>query len=173
MNPYRNTESEYVGAARRKWYTRVYFRDPADRKWHTLRWTKAPDLDMPLSEDAMQYARQLAVAKGRSDDPAIALSVLLEHWNIGLGDSPLDRRIALRMCRERAALTGDLATEEDPRNLAKALPGGAVPASPPTYESFDLVEDSDDLDELLGRTRVDDEGEDPDEDYYAEAFEDQ
>lgn len=181
LNPYRNTESEHVGTARRKWYihvdpddiTRVYFRDPADGKWHTLRWTKAPDLDMPLSEDAMQYARQLAVAKGRSDDPAIALSVLLEHWNIGLGDSPLDRRIAIRMSRERAALTGDLATEEDPRNLAKTLPGGAAPTSPPTYESFDLVEDTDDLDELLNSTNADDEGEEPDEDYYAEAFEDQ
>lgn len=181
LNPYRNTESEYVGAARRKWYihvdpddiTRVYFRDPTDGKWHALRWTKAPDLDMPLSEDAIQYARRLALAQGRSDDPETALRVLLDHWNMGLGDSPLDRRIALRMCRERAALTGELATEDDPRTLAKALGGGAAMSSPPTYESFDLFDDSDDLDELLDHTGADGGPEDPDEDYYAEAFEDQ
>ena len=180
LNLYRNTESEYVGAARRKWYvhidpddiTRVYFRDPADGTWHTLRWTRARDLDMPLSEDAMQYARQLAIAKGRSDDPETALSVLLEHWSIGLGDSPLDRRIAIRMSRERAALSGDLVTVEDPRNLAKAVPAGAAIGLPPTYDSFDLVEDADDLDELLDQRKAD-EGDGPDEDYYADAFEDQ
>lgn len=180
LNLYRNTESEYVGAARRKWYihidpddiTRVYFRDPADGTWHALRWTKAPDLDIPLSEDSMHYARKLAIAQGRSDDPETALSVLLEHWKIGLGDSPLDRRIALRMSRERAALTGDLVTEEDPRNLAKSLPSGAATTSPPTYESFDLVEDGDDLDDVLDHTRPD-AGRDPEDDYYADAFEDQ
>ena len=120
----------------------------------------------------MHYARKLAIAQGRSDDPEAALSVLLEHWKIGLGDSPLDRRIALRMSRERAALTGDLVTEEDPRNLAKSLPSGAATTSPPTYESFDLVEDGDDLDDVLYHTRPD-AGQDPEDDYYADAFEDQ
>lgn len=46
--------------------TRIYFRDPATRTWHTLTWEHAPAARMPLSEDALLFARKLAAAKYRS-----------------------------------------------------------------------------------------------------------
>ncbi|MET9530110.1 hypothetical protein ABZY02_06000 [Streptomyces sp. NPDC006649] len=45
--------------------TRIYFRDPATRAWRTLVWEHAPSAEMPLSEDALTFARQLAASKYR------------------------------------------------------------------------------------------------------------
>ena len=33
--------------------TRVYFRDPDERRWHSLDWEHAPSLGMPLSDEAL------------------------------------------------------------------------------------------------------------------------
>lgn len=56
LNPYRNVTSPYTGKAKGRWpihhdpddVTRVYFRDPETRQWHTLMWEHAPSMDMPL-----------------------------------------------------------------------------------------------------------------------------
>ena len=50
LDPYRDMTSPYRGAAKGRWsiqvdpddVTRVFFRDPGSRRWHTLRWEHAP-----------------------------------------------------------------------------------------------------------------------------------
>ena len=78
--------------------TRVYFRD-AERRWHTLRWEHAPGLQMPLSEEALQFARRLAAKQYTYPGDKLAVALLLERWNLGLGNSLAERRMALRLSR--------------------------------------------------------------------------
>ncbi len=71
LNPYRNMTSPYKGKAKGRWpihydpddITRAYFRDPEARTWHTLMWEHAPSMQMPMSEDALQFARKQAAKK--------------------------------------------------------------------------------------------------------------
>jgi transposase InsO family protein len=81
---------------------RIYFRDPEDGSWHTLDWEHAADLDLPLSADALAYAKELAVSGHGPPDVGAALSGLLDAWNMGLAANRAERRIALRMAAERA-----------------------------------------------------------------------
>lgn len=81
---------------------RIYFRDPEDGKWHTLEWEHAADLDLPLSADALAYAKELAASTDGPPDVGRALSQLLEAWNVGLAANRTERRIALRTAAERA-----------------------------------------------------------------------
>ncbi|WP_033037624.1 helix-turn-helix domain-containing protein [Streptomyces monomycini] len=81
---------------------RIYFRDPEDGTWHTLEWEHAAGLDLPLSADALAYAKELAGSKDGPPDIGTALSQLLEAWNVGLAENRTERRIALRMAAERA-----------------------------------------------------------------------
>ncbi len=111
LKPYENTASPYPGT-NGLWpvqvdpddVTRVYFRDPKSRRWHTLWWEHAPSLQMPLSEDALRFARRLAAVKYDYPDDKIAVADLLERWNLGLGTTLAERRMALRLSREQSAL---------------------------------------------------------------------
>ncbi|MFV8054728.1 Mu transposase C-terminal domain-containing protein [Mycobacterium sp. 48b] len=179
LNGLRGQESPHGGPADRKWYiyvnpddlTRVYFRHPETRKWCTLLWKDAPSLDLPMSEDGLQYARRLAKARGTSTHPAAALKAMLAQWNMDLGRTLQERRIALRLGRERAALVGDLVTndEQRAREFIEQL-RAAESAASMTPESRPPAEDvDDDLDPF------DDEDADIDLDddtYYADAFDD-
>lgn len=89
----------------------VYFRDPASRRWHALAWEHAPGRDMPVSEEALQFARRLAASRDRFPDDKTAVRDLFERWNLGLGTTLVERRMALRLAREQAAL--DLPAPED------------------------------------------------------------
>ncbi|MFF1649876.1 TniQ family protein [Streptomyces sp. NPDC058240] len=70
MDPYRGLLS---GERYGKWpiavnpddISSVYFRDPADRRWHALAWEHAPGREMPVSEEALEFARRLAAARDR------------------------------------------------------------------------------------------------------------
>lgn len=112
LNPYRGQTSPYTGRYPGKWpiyidpdnITKAYFRDPTDRRWHVLAWEHAPALDIPLSDEALRFARQLAAAKYTFPDDKIAVADLLERWKIGLGTSVAERRLALRISREQAAI---------------------------------------------------------------------
>ncbi len=113
LAPYRTASSPYRGPVRNGWpfqvdpddITRVFFRDPAERRWHTLKWEHAAAASMPLSEDALTFARTLAAAKYRYPDDRIAVADLLQRWNLGLGTTLAERRMALRISREQAAIT--------------------------------------------------------------------
>jgi hypothetical protein len=65
---------------------------------------------MPLSDEALQFARKLAAAKYRYPDDRLDL---LQRWKLGLGTTTLaERRIALRISRDQAAI--DLPDAADP-----------------------------------------------------------
>ncbi|MCZ4088538.1 Mu transposase C-terminal domain-containing protein, partial [Streptomyces antarcticus] len=82
----------------------VYFRDPASRGWHALAWEHAPGREMPVSEEALRFARRLAASRSRFPDDKAAVRDLFERWNLGLGTTLVERRMALRLAREQAAL---------------------------------------------------------------------
>ncbi|MBF6412944.1 Mu transposase C-terminal domain-containing protein [Nocardia cyriacigeorgica] len=162
--------------------TRVYVRD-RHRIWHILEWEHAQSMDMPLSEDAMHFARRLAAAKYTYPDDRVAVADLLERWNLGLGSSLEERRMALRMSREQNDL---LLTRPVHRSEAHAvvtqLPSVArVLAASRTQqadhdESVDSAGDTDEFDDLASSAGVEDRH-DPGggfdlDDFYADALED-
>ncbi|MFD8064213.1 transposase [Streptomyces cyaneofuscatus] len=142
--------------------TRIYFRHPDTRVWRTLVWEHAPAARMPLSEDALAFARKLAAARYRFPDDRLAVADLLERWNLGLGTTLAERRMALRMSRDQAApITLPHAEEPTvtaPRPSVRRALGDD--ASRPALEAAEEPVDSGD-DEPLG-----------DDDFYADALED-
>ena len=92
--------------------THAYFRD-LDRNWHVLTWEHAPVGDMPMSEDALVFARKLAAKKYTYSDDRLAVADLLERWNLGLGRTLAERRIALWAARDQAAFAIDIAAEDE------------------------------------------------------------
>lgn len=161
LAPFRGAASRYPGGL---WpvhvdpddVTRVYFKDPVSGAWHTLRWEHAPVVAMPLSEDALGFARRLAAGKYRFPDDRIAVADLLERWKIGLGATLSERRIALRMARTAPAIE---------------LPPTPEPSSPSVAHVLESSSTTCELESLCG----DDDGEDADggsADFYADAFED-
>lgn len=177
LNLYRNMTSPYTGTAKGRWpihydpddITRAYFRDPETRKWHTLMWEHAPSMQMPLSEDALRFARKLAASKYTYPDDRLAVADLLERWNLGLGSTLSERRMALRLSREDA-----LIDQSEPQDEVTALPSVAR-----VLAAADLPADEDDLDNAIDEpgpeTGDDDAEEDLDDyadDFYGDALED-
>lgn len=132
--------------------THAYFRD-LDRKWHILTWEHAAGLDMPLSLDALLFGRKLAAETCEFPNDRIAVEQLLERWNLGLGMTRQERRMALRMALDQPVFPLDL---EEPRG-PKAL-------EPPEPE---LESDDDEADDDFA-----DEDEFDEEAFYADALED-
>ncbi|MCM8555987.1 Mu transposase C-terminal domain-containing protein [Streptomyces sp. STCH 565 A] len=116
----KGVRSPYRGPVKNGWpfqvdpddITRVYFRDPDEREWHTLYWEHAPSSEMPLSEDALAFARKLAAAKCRYPDDQLAVADLLDRWSLGLGHTLVERRMALRLSREHTGI--ELPTTGEP-----------------------------------------------------------
>jgi hypothetical protein len=148
--------------------TRVYLRDPQTRRWHTLEWEHARSMGMPLSEDALAFARKLARAKYTYPDDRIAVADLLERWNLGLGASMAERRMALRLSREQVALDIDAAVTEPGtvtalRSVKRVLGLTVEPSGAATHEQAQ-VEGDDDVEDDLAPPAVGD-------DFYADALE--
>lgn len=176
LNPYRNMTSPYKGKAKGRWpihhdpddVTRTYFRDPETSAWHTLMWEHAPSMQMPLSEDALQFARKLAAAKYTYPDDRLAIADLLERWNLGLGTTLAERRMALRLSRDAALI--DLPEPTDEITTLPSVARVLATASPPASECE--VETLQEPDPECGD---DDDAEDLDadlDDFYADALED-
>ncbi|MEU9808571.1 transposase [Mycobacterium sp. NPDC050853] len=148
LNPYREMTSPYGGKAKGRWpihynpddITQIFFRDPDTRKWHTLAWEHAPAMKMPMSEDALQFARTQAAAKYRYPDDRLAVADLLERWNLGLGTTLAERRIALRLSRESAQLGAGVAGQAPVSSLpsvAKVL-ASVKPSMPQADQDVDV-----------------------------------
>ena len=176
LNPYRNMTSPYKGKAKGRWpihhdpddITRTYFRDPETSKWHTLMWEHAPSMQMPLSEEALQFARKLAAAKYTYPDDRLAIADLLERWNLGLGTTLAERRMALRLSRDAALI--DLPEPTDEITTLPSVARVLATASPPTSDCE--VEELQEPDPECGD---DDDAGDLDadlDDFYADALED-
>ncbi|MEV5363583.1 transposase [Streptomyces cellulosae] len=146
--------------------TRIYFRDPATRAWHTLVWEHAPSAEMPLSEDALTFARQLAASKYRFPDDRLAVADLLERWNLGLGTTIAERRMALRLSREQAAIELPESESETVVSLPSVRKALGQDEQTAELREPDVVtetgdDDEADLEDLAGDT-----------DFYADALED-
>ncbi|QSE87867.1 transposase (plasmid) [Rhodococcus pseudokoreensis] len=142
--------------------TRIYLRDPTSRRWYPLEWEHARSMQMPLSEDALAFARRLAKAKYTYPDDRIAVADLLERWNLGLGSSMTERRMALRMAREDAAL--DLEPPPGPHEVTGPVSGSrdGATAVNTARSGIDIGDDD-----------AEDEPDRPDDgdDFYADALE--
>jgi transposase InsO family protein len=176
LNPYRNMTSPYKGNAKGRWpihydpddVTRAYFRDPETRKWHTLMWEYAPSMKLPLSEDALQFARKLAASKYTYPDDRLAVADLLERWNLGLGSTLSERRMALRLSREDTLIDQSAAQDE-----VATLPSVAcvlATADPPAADDMDKPVDEPDPE--TGDDDAEDELDDYATDFYADALDD-
>lgn len=172
LNPYRKVTSPYTGKAKGRWpihyspddITRAYFRDPETRQWHTLLWEHAPSMDMPLSEDALKLARKLAADKYTYPDDRLAVADLLKRWNLGLGDTLAERRMALRLSREAALL--DELPAQDEVSMLPSVARVLATAEPPTDREADAATEEPDPE------TGDDDHEDDLDDFYADALED-
>ncbi|GGM88134.1 helix-turn-helix domain-containing protein [Dactylosporangium sucinum] len=179
LDGYRNTRSPYGGALNGKWPIRVnpddvryvWFQDPADHRWHRLDWEHAAAIGAPFSFEAAQYARRLPLRADRLPEPAAALGELLARWDTGMVTDRRERRMAARLGAENAAL----ATPDSPAEQAVALPTVAQLTNHRAGLGLRLVADPASEPEPLALTGDDDEDEeifdDPDEDFYADAFE--
>ena len=176
LNGYRNMTSPYTGKAKGRWpihydpddITRAYFRDPEARTWHTLMWEHAPSMQMPMSEDALQFARKQAAKKYTYPDDRLAVADLLERWNLGLGSTPAERRMALRLSREDTLIDQSAA-----QNDVTTLPSVArvlAAADPPADEDTDTPIDEPDPE--TGDDDAEDDLDDYANDFYADALED-
>ncbi|WP_434481460.1 TnsA-like heteromeric transposase endonuclease subunit [Streptomyces sp. NBC_01281] len=184
LNGYRNTKSPYTGPkAGGRWPIQVdpdninlaYFRRPDTHRWHTLEWEHAPAQKFPISEEAMELARSLARRKYRFPDDDTAVSELLERWNLGLGLTMSERRIALRLAREQAAFDLPATQEDEIEELPAvarvlALDSGQTPSEmpddidKPEHHEGDASGDDDEEDELDNRPDT--------ENFYVDAIED-
>ncbi len=133
--------------------THAYFRD-LDRQWHVLTWEHAAGLDMPLSLDALRFGRKLAASRCEFPSDRLAVGMLLERWNLGLGMTRQERRMALRM-----------ALDQPDFPIETAEPHGPKVLNPPPLE---LEGDDDAVDfDAPG-----DAGEFDEDDFYSDALED-
>ena len=83
----------------------VFIRHPDTGGWHTLEWEHAGHVDAPFSEGALQYARRIVLQEHGFVDHQLALDELLTRWNLHMGVSAKERRMALRMSRQDEALS--------------------------------------------------------------------
>jgi len=164
LDGYRNTSSPYGGTLAGKWPIRVnpddvrhaWFCDPADGSWHRLDWEHAAGLNAPFSGEAARHARRIAAAAGGHPDPAQALAELLDRWRQGVVSDRRERRMAVRLTAEYAALPA--AAEPAPPAPA---PDTGVAGRPSLHLVAEIAGDDDDSDDLT----VDED------DFYADAFE--
>lgn len=82
--------------------TCVYFHDPDDSTWHTLRWQHASGSTTPFSLDALEFAKSIALDPRAQTDVAEALDLLLERWGAGRASTPTERRISARLAAQLA-----------------------------------------------------------------------
>lgn len=178
LRDYGDKTSPYGGTHTNQWpfqvdpddVTRIYFRD-LDCHWHTLTWEHAASLEMPLSEDALAFARKLAASKYRYPDDRIAIADLLERWNLGLGTTPAERRIVLRLSREEKALDiPDDTTGTSSPLVQKALQRARQPAGDDAEDRDELPEMGDDDADDEETLEAEESGLMSDDDFYADAL---
>lgn len=85
--------------------SRIWFQDPDSREWHMLRWEHANAVGGPFSNEALAYARQLAIASDLFPETRRALAELLKQWGAGLvGDRAGRRSRPAHVCRSAGSL---------------------------------------------------------------------
>ena len=111
-----NRTSPYTGKFRNRWpihvdpdnIAHVFIRHPDSGEWHTLQWEHAGHVTAPFSEEALHYARRIVLQENGFVDDQLALDELLTRWNLHMGVSAAERRMALRMSRQDEALSNQI-----------------------------------------------------------------
>jgi len=119
------------------------------------------------------FARRLAAARGAPSDPLAAIKGLLERWNLGMGNSLTERRIALRLAREQAELFGELSTADEASTLASLQAHRAAVSPAAGSDAGDPSAAAVEPDDDLGEFAEVDNGDETDDEFYADAFEDE
>jgi hypothetical protein len=156
LEEFRNQTSPYLGEAKGRWpfhinpddITKIYFRHPDTRRWHALAWEHAPMLEAPFSLEALEFSRRLAAANYTYPDDKLAIGDLLKRWNLGLDMSRAERRMALRLAREQAAIELPEIEEEPVSQLASVRKILELPAERADQRELPEAGDDDDADEL-------------------------
>jgi len=129
---------------------------------------------MPLSEEALAFARKLAASKYRYPDDRIAIADLLERWKIGLATTPTERRIVLRLSREQKGLDIPDDTFATPPSVQKALEGTHSRADEGVGEDTEAPDEvpemGDDDEEDLETLEAEESALVGDDDFYADAL---
>jgi transposase InsO family protein len=120
LDELRKMKSPYEGRFKDAWpihvdpddISRVYVQHPYDREWHELLWEHASKFPMVFSDDALAYARELALQQHGFIDEQFALRELFKRFNLSIELSPKERRIALRMSREEQMLSKQVGTDD-------------------------------------------------------------
>jgi hypothetical protein len=153
-----NRTSPYTGKFRNRWpihvdpdnIAHVFIRHPDSGEWHTLEWEHAAHVEAPFSEEALQYARRIVLQEHGFVDDQLALDELLTRWNLHMGVSAAERRMALRMSRQDEALSNQVETTD--AAVVAGLPAVQAvtePADrPPPRRDETAVSDDDTDDEL-------------------------
>lgn len=141
--------------------SQIYFCDPEDGQWHTLRWTRMGEHRVPFSLDALERAKQIAAADPDKPDFEDVLAQFLDRIRAGDTMTPEERRIAIR----------DALRLADGRPLTEPSFVGGLAASDAAIAADRALADSGE--ELTGDDDVDDEvSADPSGDFYGTALED-
>lgn len=151
LDPYRNTTSEFGGTEPGKWPFRVdvtdcravYFQDPVELTWHTLLWEHGTSIEEPFSDEAYQHARSIADGDDLPDK-RIAMKKLMARWSEGAVESRRERRIAIQMSAERAALPTSQIT---PETLFERHTGVSTATEDQPLE-VEFVDELDDVDQI-------------------------
>lgn len=150
-------QSPYRGSLKDHWpihvdpddITHIYIRHPDTRRWHELDWEHASEYPMAFNQEGLRYFRKIILDRHGFVDDRLALDAMFTRWNLGMGLSPQERRMALRMAREDAALSHQAIT--DPGDLVKALPSVSNALSstsqPIRDEDIDRADESGDDDD--------------------------
>ena len=133
--------------------THIYIRHPDTRQWHELDWEYASEYPMAFSEEGLRYFRKIILDKHGFVDDHLALDAMFTRWNLGMGLSPQERRMALRMSREDAALSHMVSTNDadivrDLPSLKEALSTGPAPDTEAVHDSDTELGDDDSDSEL-------------------------
>jgi transposase InsO family protein len=161
--------SPYRGRFEGKWpihvdpddVSRVYIRDPETREWHELEWELATDYPMAFSDEALKYTRRQVLRRDGAVDFTSALDEMLTRWNIHLGQTVEERRMALRTAREDFALSKQVQTDAESvaalPSVAQAVAATAAPADGGPSESRERESGDDDIDTEIEEDYPDDD----------------
>lgn len=125
----------------------VYFFDSKyTREWHPLTWNMAKAMELPLSEDGLEFAKALVQLGKRPVDEKLAIAALRQRHQLDPALDPDERKAALRLAREQSSLAADLEKAAQHRKHHVGKAALAPPLS--SIEAFqDELDDHDDGDE--------------------------
>jgi len=164
-------QSPYRGKLKDRWpihvdpddVTRVYIRHPETRQWHELEWEHGSEFPMAFSDEGLRYFRRIVLQRHGFVDDRLALDEMLTRWNLGMGTSAQERRIAVRMSRQDAILSHQVSTDD--ADVVRALPSVADALCP------DPISDTAANDNRDTESGDDDSEEDLQDDYEVDELE--